>query len=109
MKAKGNYRVVLVTCATLLQAKLIARTVVEMRLAACVNIISSPIESYYRWKNRVERGRELLLIIKTVEKKLVGLESEVKRLHSYDVPEFLVIPVVSGSADYLKWLSESVK
>jgi periplasmic divalent cation tolerance protein len=109
MKAKGNYRVVLVTCATLLQAKLIARTVVEMRLAACVNIVSSPIESYYRWKNRVERGRELLLIIKTVEKKLAGLESEVKRLHSYDVPEFLVIPVVSGSADYLRWLSESVK
>jgi periplasmic divalent cation tolerance protein len=109
MKAKGNYRVVLVTCATLLQAKLIARTVVEMRLAACVNIVSSPIESYYRWKNRVERGRELLIIIKTTAPKLAALETEVKRLHSYDVPEFLVLPVVWGSTDYLNWVSDSVK
>jgi periplasmic divalent cation tolerance protein len=108
MKTKGNYCVVLVTCATVLQAKLIARTVVELRLAACVNIVSNPVESYYRWKNRVERSRELLLIIKTTAKKLAALESEVKRLHSYDVPEFLVLPVETGSADYLKWISDSV-
>jgi periplasmic divalent cation tolerance protein len=108
MKTKGNYRVVLVTCASLMQAKLIARTVVEMRLAACVNILSSPVESYYRWKNRVEKARELLLIIKTSAKKLAALEAEVKRLHSYDVPEFLVLPVETGSKDYLKWLGESV-
>jgi periplasmic divalent cation tolerance protein len=108
MNAKGNYRVVLVTCATLLQAKLIARTVVEMRLAACVNIVGSPVESYYRWKNRVERGRELLLIMKTTAKRLSALETEVKRLHSYDVPEFLVLPVEGGSKEYLKWLGDSV-
>lgn len=105
---KKNYRVVLLTCASLLQAKLIARTVVEMRLAACVNIVSSPVESYYRWKNRVEKTRELLLIIKTTEKKLFDLETEVKRLHSYDVPEFLVVSIEKGSNAYLKWLGESV-
>jgi periplasmic divalent cation tolerance protein len=109
MKAKGNYRVVLVTCPTVLQAKLIARTVVEMRLAACVNIVSSPVESYYRWKNRVERGRELLLIVKTTAPKLAPLEKEVKRLHSYDVPEFLVLSADTGSADYFKWISDSVR
>jgi periplasmic divalent cation tolerance protein len=109
MKAKGNYRVALVTCASLLQAKLIARTVVEMRLAACVNIVTSPVESYFRWKNRVERGRELLLIIKTTAAKLAPLEKEVKRLHSYDVPEFLVLSVDTGSADYFEWISDSVR
>ena len=108
MKSKTDYRVVLVTCASILQAKLIARTVVEMRLAACVNIVTSPVESYYRWKNRVEKARELLLVIKTTGKKLAALELEVKRLHSYDVPEFLVLPIETGSQEYLKWLGESV-
>jgi len=56
----------------------------------------------------VERGRELLLIMKTTAKRLSALETEVKRLHSYDVPEFLVLPVEGGSKEYLKWLGDSV-
>jgi periplasmic divalent cation tolerance protein len=109
MMPKKNFRVVLVTCANLLQAKLIARTLVERRLAACVNILRNPVESHYRWKGRVESARELLLLIKTTSPRLPQLEKEVKRLHSYTVPEFLVLPVVAGSDDYLNWLADSVK
>lgn len=107
MKSSTEARIVFVTCATPLQAKLIARSVVEKRLAACVNILRSPVESHYRWKGKVERARELLLIMKTAKRRLADLEKEVKRLHSYDVPEFLVVPVVSGSKAYLDWLNES--
>lgn len=107
MKSNTQARIVLVTCATPLQAKLIARSVVEKRLAACVNVLRSPIESHYRWKGKVEKARELLLIIKTTERRLRGLEREVKRLHSYHIPEFIAIPIVSGSKAYLDWLGEN--
>lgn len=92
-----------------MQAKLIARTLVEKRLAACVNIVSSKVESIYRWKGNVERALEYLLIIKTTVKRLAELEKEVKRLHSYDVPELLVLPVSAGSREYLQWMRDGVE
>jgi periplasmic divalent cation tolerance protein len=108
MKTSENPRLVFVSCANHTQGKLIARSLVEKRLAACVNILRSPIESHYRWKGKVEKARELLLLIKTTASRLGALEREVKRLHSYEVPEFLVLPVVAGSSDYLAWLSDAV-
>jgi periplasmic divalent cation tolerance protein len=108
MKSTENYRLVFVTCANHMQAKLIARSVVEKRLAACVNILRSPIECHYRWKGKVEKARELLLLIKTTARKLGDLEREVKHLHSYDVPEFIALPIIAGSKDYLAWLHDSV-
>jgi periplasmic divalent cation tolerance protein len=107
MSTKEKHHLVLVTCANHIQAKLIARSVVEKRLAACVNILRSPIESHYRWQGKVEKARELLLIIKTTARRLGALEREVKRLHSYDVPEFIVLPIVAGSKAYLDWLDDS--
>jgi len=107
MKPADKYFLVLVTCANHLQAKLIARSVVEKRLAACVNILRMPIESHYRWKGKVEKARELLLFIKTTARKLGGLEREVKRLHGYEVPEFIALPIASGSKPYLDWLDEN--
>jgi len=107
MKAGGNFRVVLVTCGTLTEARRIGRAVAEKRLAACVNVVSSPMESFYTWKEKLERSREYLLIIKTNSTRLSALETEVKRLHSYDVPEFIALPVIFGSRAYLSWLSES--
>lgn len=107
MPAREKYHVVLVTCANPLQAKLIARSVVEKRLAACVNILRSPVESHYRWNGKVEKTRELLLLIKTTARRLGALEREVKRLHSYEVPEFLVLPASGGSKAYLDWLDEN--
>jgi periplasmic divalent cation tolerance protein len=109
MKVAGQYRAVLVTCATLTEARRIARTVVSNRLAACVNIILSPIESFYTWKGKLERAREYLLVMKTTAKRLAELEREVTRIHSYEVPEFIALPITEGSSDYLAWLQESVK
>lgn len=100
-------RLVLVTCANPMQAKLIARSVVEKRLAACASIVRSPIESHYRWNGKVEKARELLLLIKTTARRVGALEREVKRLHSYEVPEFIVLAIVSGSKPYLDWLDQN--
>ena len=101
-----NTRIVLVTCPSLALARKIARTVVQKRLAACVNVMSKPVESIYTWKGKLESAREHLLIIKTVARRLSQLEREVKGLHTYDVPEFIALPVVAGSAEYLNWLEE---
>ncbi len=109
MKAGGRNRVVLVTCGTLSESRKIARRVVERRLAACVNVLRSPVDSYYTWKGKLEVAREYLLVMKTTSKRLAKLEKEVKRLHSYDVPEFIALPVAAGSKDYLTWLESSVR
>jgi len=109
MVAGKDGRIVLVTCASLREARKIANTVVEKRLVACVNILGGAIHSVYRWRGSVERAKEILMIIKTTKKCLSDLEKEVKRLHSYDVPEFVVLPIVAGSRDYLGWLEENMK
>jgi periplasmic divalent cation tolerance protein len=103
-----NQRIVLVTCPSVLLARKIARAVVGKRLAACVNMILSPVESVYSWKGKVERAREYLLVTKTTAKRLAELEREVKRLHSYEVPEFIALPITEGSKKYLSWLRDSV-
>jgi periplasmic divalent cation tolerance protein len=105
---KGS-RLVLVTCGSVSEARRIADQVVRNRLAACVNIVLSPVQSIYRWKGKVESGREFLIVIKTNQKRLAALEKEVKNAHSYDVPEFVVVPIVGGSREYLGWLEESVR
>jgi periplasmic divalent cation tolerance protein len=79
-----------------------------MRLAACVNVILSPADSYYTWKGKLARAREYLLVIKTTAKRLRELEREVRRLHSYDVPEFIALPIAAGSSKYISWLRASV-
>ncbi|HVO59122.1 MAG TPA: divalent-cation tolerance protein CutA [Dongiaceae bacterium] len=104
MVTNRQARVVLVTCGTRGEARRIAQAVVTAGLAACVNIISAPVESVYRWKGKVEKAREFLLVVKTSGKQLRELEKTVRRLHSYDVPEFLVLGVAGGSKGYLRWL-----
>ena len=98
---------VLVTCPSLALARKIARAVVEKRLAACVNVVPSPVESLYTWKGRLEFARERLLLIKTTAERLSLLEREVKRLHIYAVPEFIALPITEGSPEYLAWLGET--
>ena len=108
LKRDGQSRIVMVTCGTMTEARRIARRAVSNSLAACVNIVQSPVESVYAWKGKVEEAREYLLMMKTTAKRLAELEREVKRLHSYDVPEFIAFKVTEGSASYLAWLSSSV-
>ncbi len=98
---------VLVTCGSAKEARRIARALVEKRLAACGNILEAPVRSIYRWKGKVETAKEYLLLIKTSRRRFKALQDEVKRLHSYDVPEIIALPIASGSPEYLKWISES--
>jgi periplasmic divalent cation tolerance protein len=109
MKAGAGNRVVLVTCGTRTEGRKIARSLVSKRLAACVNVVLAPLDSYYTWKGKLETAREYLLVIKTTAKRLDELEQEVKRLHSYDVPELIALSVAAGSKNYLKWLENSVR
>ena len=108
MKRETKFRVVLVTCATLEEARKIARGVVEKHVAACVNIVTHAVESFYSWEGKLENTSEYLLIIKTSDEQLQPLQKEVLDLHSYDTPEFIVLPIMAGSEAYLKWLGESV-
>jgi periplasmic divalent cation tolerance protein len=97
---------VLVTCASAAEARRIARAAVEGRMAACVNILPGAVTSIYRWKGKVKSARESLLLIKTSRKRLAKLQVAVERLHSYDVPEFIALPIAAGSRAYLSWLDD---
>jgi periplasmic divalent cation tolerance protein len=102
------YRVVLVTVPRGGKAESLAEGLVEARLAACVNILPDAV-SIYRWKGRVRRDAESLLVIKTTVSKLKALERWVKARHPYEVPEFVSLPVASGSKEYLSWLASQVR
>ena len=104
-----EFRVVLVTCGTLEESRKIARAVVEKRLAACVNIVTHAVESFYMWEGKLENASEYLLVIKTNAQRLESLQKEILELHSYDTPEFVALPIVAGASGYLNWLGESVK
>ena len=101
--------VVLVACGSAREARKIARGLVDARLAACVNILRVPVESVYRWKGTVESAKELLLVIKSTRSRFSALQRAIKRLHSYDVPEVIALPIAAGSRTYLEWISASVK
>jgi len=83
-----------------------ARTLVEEGLAACVNV-HGPMASFYRWKGVVERGEERQVVIKTTKGRVPALQSRLGELHPYELPEFLVILVDSGSEAYLQWVVHS--
>jgi periplasmic divalent cation tolerance protein len=100
-------RLVLTTAASEPEAKRIARELVDRRLAACVNIVPR-IQSVYRWEGAVEELEEYLLLIKTAESKEEELRQAVGELHSYELPECISITMESGSADYLKWIEDSL-
>jgi periplasmic divalent cation tolerance protein len=104
----GESIVVLITCGSEEEAAKIANSLVEERLAACVNIIS-PVRSTYRWEGKIRDEREWMLIIKTQKRRFEELEKKVKSLHSYSVPEIIALPIVEGSASYLKWLEENTE
>ncbi len=98
---------VLTTVGADFDARSLAHTLVEARLAACVNIIDR-IHSVYRWEDRVADDGEQLLLIKTTDVRVDALREELFRLHPYDVPEFVVISIDSTSEAYGAWLLESL-
>jgi periplasmic divalent cation tolerance protein len=97
---------VLTTLAAEADAGAMARTLVEERLAACVNVLPA-MTSTYRWKGSVEQEREQQLVIKTSRDRVPALEARLRELHPYEVPEMLVLQA-SGSDAYLAWIGESV-
>jgi periplasmic divalent cation tolerance protein len=100
--------VVLVTCRSFREAHSIARELVERRLAACATVVEAPVWSIYRWKGKVEAAKECLLILKSSRRRFAALEAAVEKLHSYDVPEIIALPVSAGSRAYLGWMAESL-
>ena len=86
-------------------AEKIARTLVEEKLAACVNI-GAPVQSIYHWHARLETGQELPVVIKTRTALYSSVEDAIRKIHPYDTPEIIAIPVVDGDARYLAWLRE---
>ena len=103
-----NYIVVLCMIDTYEAAKSIARTLVESKLAACVNIVPQ-ITSIYSWKGEIVEDNEFLLIIKSKSEAYDKLESEIKELHSYEVPEIIAFDINKGLPEYLRWIEENVK
>jgi periplasmic divalent cation tolerance protein len=100
--------VVLCTAPTAEVAAGLARALVEARLAACGNVLPG-LRSIYRWQERVEDEPEVLLLLKTTRERFPALREELQRLHPYEVPEVLALPVESGSAAYLEWLQAQVR
>ena len=99
--------VVLSTCKSAEEAAQIARALVEKKLAACVSVMPA-VRSFYRWKGVVEDEQESLLVIKSSRGLFDQLRVEIEKLHSYEVPEVIAVPIVDGSEGYLEWLEREL-
>jgi len=103
-----EFVLILVTTADTAEAELISQTLVEKKLVACSSIVT-PVSSLFHWKGNVERETEALMILKSVKNHFDEIASQVKRLHSYETPEIIAIPIIAGSEDYLKWIKTETK
>lgn len=104
MNGKSEYIIIFVTASSLQEAEKLATALVEQRLAACGNIISD-IRSVFWWKDQLEVEQEVLLMLKSRSELFSEIVAAVKKIHSYDVPEIIALPIISGSEDYLDWLN----
>jgi periplasmic divalent cation tolerance protein len=103
----SSVSIVLTTIGADADAATLAKTLVEERLAACVNIVPG-VTSIYRWQGTVSQDLEQQLIIKTATASLDALEARLRQLHPYELPEFIVVQASGGSDAYLNWVTESV-
>ncbi|MEY2527593.1 MAG: periplasmic divalent cation tolerance protein [Verrucomicrobiota bacterium] len=87
-------------------ARRISNQLVEEKLAACANLLP-PIESIYRWKEKIETGSEIMVLFKTSEDRQSAFQEKLRSLHPYEVPEIIFMPVVGGLPEYLRWVGES--
>ncbi len=104
--AHANCKIVLVTAPNLKVARQLAQAALTARLIACANLVPR-IESHYRWQGKLERGNEVLLMMKTTARRLAALEQLVAANHPYETPEFVVLNLAGGAKKYLAWLRES--
>jgi len=106
--SQNDYIVVYITAGNSEEAGRIARRLLEERLAACVNTISG-VDSKFWWKDRLEEARETALIVKTKAVLLPDIIEAVKKLHSYELPEIIALPIIGGSREYLEWIDSVVR
>ena len=102
-----SYIVVLITTKDAEEAQKIAKALLKRRQAACVNIVPE-VDSHFWWQDKLDSGQESLLIVKTKESLLPDIIKLVKKIHSYDVPEIIALPIVGGSEEYLDWIDREV-
>ena len=100
-------RIALTTCDSLEAASTLARSLLEKRCAACVNVVPG-VRSFYWWEDEIQEDGEVLLVMKTDAAHLPALTEAVQELHSYDVPELVVLPIEGGSHPYLDWIGENL-
>ena len=100
--------VAMTTTNTEREAKHLAALLVKEKLAACVQIVPK-ILSVYRWEKKIHEDQEYLLLIKTTEKRMKDVRKAIEDNHSYEVPEFVVLPVIDGTDSYLEWMADAVK
>ncbi len=98
--------VIFITCSDFEEAEKISEKLLDRKLVACTNMVKEVASSYW-WKNTIERATEFLLIAKSEKARFGEILKEVKKLHSYSVPEVIALPIVDGNPDYLKWIKES--
>lgn len=101
---RTDFIVVLVTCSSKREAEKISDSLLKKKLIACANIIYG-IESKFWWKGRIDKANETLAILKTRRKNFKMVEKEVGRIHSYEAPEIIAIPIAAGNKIYLDWLN----
>jgi len=106
MKRRNEVVAVLVTAPDKSTARKLAHAALTAKLIACANLIPG-VESHYWWKEKIEHGKEVLMLLKTTSAQLNGLEKLVVSLHPYDTPEFLVLTIRSGNRRYLAWLTKT--
>lgn len=102
---KQSFVQVITTVSEKKDAEKLAKEVLDRRLGPCVQIVG-PFKSVYRWKGSIEKTREWACVIKTRKALYKKVETVIKKIHPYEVPEIIVIPIIDGSRDYLKWLSD---
>lgn len=99
--------IVFVTAPDKKVAKIIAKELLDKNLAACISI-QEPVVSLFHWKGKVEEENEVLLMIKTNTKAFKALESAIRKIHPYDVPEIIASSITHGNSDYLKWIDDTI-
>ena len=104
---KSKHALILVTAPDLKTARALAKAALTARLIACANLVPK-IESHYWWQGKIQRSTEILLILKTTRPHLAALEKLILAEHPYDTPEFVVLPLETGAAKYLDWITASV-
>lgn len=103
-----SYIMVLVTTSSKQEAEKISQALLEAKLIACANIVG-PVSSHFHWGGKVEQAEEFLVLMKSRSDLFEKISEAVRKLHSYEVPEILALPVVAGSEAYLAWLGRSLK